>query len=175
MKNKQAFTLIELLVVVLIIGILAAVAVPQYQKAVEKSKATQALTLLKSVAQAQEAYKLANGNAALTFDELDVEVSWPVDSGTTNERSNGEWKVKLWHDNRQDAVVLTRLTGKYVGASFAFYSKIDNVPEMTANQLYCMENRIAPLFTAADGSYCQKMFNGNLVHTGAVRAYEVAQ
>ncbi len=45
--NKKAFTLIELLVVVLIIGILSAIALPMYEKAVEKSRAAEAIQLLR--------------------------------------------------------------------------------------------------------------------------------
>lgn len=69
---KKGFTLIELLVVVLIIGILASVALPQYQKAVEKSKAAQALVLLRTVYQAANSYYLANGTWPTSFDELDI-------------------------------------------------------------------------------------------------------
>ena len=68
------FTLIELLVVVLIIGILAAVAVPQYEKAVEKSRTAEAITGLTAIGHAQEVYHLATGSYADDWSDLDVSI-----------------------------------------------------------------------------------------------------
>ena len=61
MMNKKAFTLIELLVVVLIIGILAAIALPQYQKAVIKSRFSEAVTNTRSLMNAAEVCEMENG------------------------------------------------------------------------------------------------------------------
>ena len=66
---KKAFTLIELLVVVLIIGILAAIALPQYEKAVERSRASEAELVLRSLRDAQARCILQNGDSDFCLGE----------------------------------------------------------------------------------------------------------
>ena len=72
---QKAFTLIELLVVVLIIGILSAIALPQYQKAVRRARGAEAIAISGTLIEAVKAYYLANGTySGLTEDSLDISV-----------------------------------------------------------------------------------------------------
>lgn len=74
---KKGFTLIELLVVVLIIGILSAIALPQYTTAVEKARAAEALTLMGSLRQAAQVYKLANNHYPTRGEMYDLDIQFP--------------------------------------------------------------------------------------------------
>lgn len=175
MKNNQAFTLIELLVVVLIIGILAAVALPQYKKAVEKSRATQAMALLKATGDAQEAYRLANGEYATVFEELSVDIPWTGStkwwaSYTTDTRSDSNWSLQIFKDdnNGNKGVFAGRISGNFANQSgLVWLYQYDENPAVPLNRPLCIEKT-----GLTAGKYCKELLNGTLVHTsGSVRYF----
>lgn len=79
MKNNKAFTLIEMLTVVLIVGILAAVALPQYEKSVETTRASEAISMVRNIRDAQQIYYMSNGKYSSRIEDLDIHV--PGESG----------------------------------------------------------------------------------------------
>ena len=88
-RNKscfRAFTLIELLVVVLIIGVLTAIAIPQYQTAVQKSRYATLMPLAKSVKNAEEAILMSNGS--YTEELTDLSISVPSEEVTITPKAD---------------------------------------------------------------------------------------
>lgn len=81
---KKAFTLVELLIVIIIIGILVAIAVPQYQKMVEKGYYPQAVTKLRAFVDAERMYYLEHGiyvGVATYWDGDDVKSRFETPGG----------------------------------------------------------------------------------------------
>ncbi len=110
MKNKLGFTLIELLVVVLIIGILAAVALPQYQKVVAKARVASILPMMKHWSNSLQEWLLlhntyckaenSQGTCVESITLADLGVTWP-NEWYSHFASQNSCNNTYWCENKQ--------------------------------------------------------------------------
>ena len=117
-KELKGFTMIELLVVVLIIGILAAIALPQYQTAMEKARATEAIMLGKNIADAANTYKLVTGQWPSSYDTLDIAIPGAYTTAGELAKSNN-FEIQL--DGATGAIRIFRLNSSAQRTDYYFW------------------------------------------------------
>jgi type IV pilus assembly protein PilE len=153
MKKVKGFTLIELLVVVLIIGILAAIVLPQYQAAVDKSRATEALMVGKTLTSALKRWELINGPISdgnlPNFKDLDIEIPNATYYSPTN------LKVQYWdYDVRGNGYTCIRSRAGNIPQSVNYEICISH---KTTNKSLCL----ADINSARADKIC-KMLGGKI-------------
>ena len=147
-KKRGGFTLIELLVVVLIIGILASIAVSQYQKAVDKSRTAELFLLVKAAANAMAMYELETRSKTSNWSELDFELPGAVLSSSNatanlNVIQNSKVAGFLYTFKDISQVYIISFSSKQIsGLSIAY-----NYPVTTYANSDCNPKKKAAFFT----------------------------
>ena len=177
---KRGFTLIELLVVVIIIAVLAAIALPQYQKAVVKSRAAQLQTLLDAVVKEMDLYYLRHGSYRASFEKLDIGVegetlgSWKASCGRdlvpTSTKKGKDFEISLYTGGVQNKYkVFAYFTeGKYKCRGFMhiFDQNDTRYNSVVNHHTFCAEarNLRACGDNCDDGAFCNKIMGQKMLY-----------
>ena len=150
---KKGFTLIELLVVVLIIGILAAVALPQYEKAVVRSRYAGLMAVVKHIKDAQEVYYLANGSYAANCEELGIDI--PSNMQLNDDKQFLALDEKsLFACNWYGATVMGVLLGENKAFLMSYEHYLDQAENAPTHKGLCWATISDPLYEGVCKNFC---------------------
>jgi prepilin-type N-terminal cleavage/methylation domain-containing protein len=163
--NKMAFTLIELLVVVLIIGILAGIALPIYNKTIWRTRIAELQQMLSAFQKAEQVYFLVHGHYTSRLSDLDISLdSLPLKpaasvsgfyvASTDAVRANDIFEIGISYNNDDEIYLNAYFTkGPYKDGGFC-YALRSKTYEVQTGSMYCCE---APAMAAGD--FCRKIMN----------------
>lgn len=155
--KRAGFTLIELLVVVLIIGILAAIALPQYEKTVERARAAEALQMVASIARANEVYKLANGSYTTDISLLDIQVPGTDTSFNGWSRKNTD---KFQYGTRANLYSNSVAIGRRIGSGFNSTSNYYSIVALPDGKIICH-------YTSQWKDFCRGLGSGTVYNSNS--------
>ena len=183
----KGFTLVELLVVVLILAILASVGVIEYQKAVEKTRAAEALTLLRSLYTAEQNFLMSHGQYAGSLQSLSLTFKGEKIVCKQNNKSpcwgyyntegikGKDWSVEL-EKGKNPSISVGRISGPYAGAGFFMQLARQDGVQYPLEKVACIENRNGRLkYKKKEGTYCIDIMDGTYHgQSSASRKYDIA-
>ena len=152
-KNKTGFTLIEVLVVVLIIGILAAVAVPGYMRSVEKTRAMEAIQALSDISKAEHDYYLSKNRYTNDFSDLVIAT---IDKNTLQEATHSSYKTDFFVynlDNTQNLATANRDKGPDSYTLYKFFDDPITYCQPEGNKYCLLLDLSAGAFTHSIGAW----------------------
>ncbi|MBO4675360.1 MAG: prepilin-type N-terminal cleavage/methylation domain-containing protein [Elusimicrobiaceae bacterium] len=186
MHNKNGFTLLEMLVVALVITVLVTIGLVEYRKAVERTRAMEAISLLRSVYHAEKIYQMTHGSFANSLYTLSI--SFPGEKVRCKQSNNSpcwgyyntegikgkKWSVEL-EKGKNPSISVGLIDGPYAGAGFFIQLERADGIQFPLEKVACVENAKGKFkYKKKDGTYCADIMDGTFYSKSATsRKYEI--
>ena len=186
MHTRKGFTLLELLVATLIISVLVSIGFVEYRKATERTRASEAISLLRSLYHAEKMYQMAHGSFAGSLSALST--SFQGEKIKCKQSNNSPcWgyyntegiKGKMWsvelEKGKNPSISVGLIDGPYAGAGFFIQLERADGIQFPLEKVACVENAKGKFkYKKKDGTYCADIMDGTFYSRSATsRKYEI--